>query len=90
MEEEEVPTHPVVVPPQGPTVTVPPEEEVMQGLRCLRDEPFPPLQLVSSSSFLFFLKNVEPSLSRMGLFGYIVVFVDAIGHDERTIWHHAC
>jgi hypothetical protein len=36
----------------------------------------------------FFLKNVETSLSRMRLFGYIVVFADDVRDNERTIWHH--
>jgi hypothetical protein len=56
----------------------------------LRDELVPPLQLVISSSFLFFLlKSAKPSLSRMRLFGYIVVFTDDVRDDEITIWHCA-
>jgi hypothetical protein len=33
----------------------------------------------------FFLKNAETSLSRMRLFGYIVVFADDVRDDEISI-----
>jgi hypothetical protein len=57
-----------------------------ESSRLLFDELVPPLQLVSSSPFLFFLKNAETSLLRMRLFGYIAVFAHNVRDDERTIW----
>jgi hypothetical protein len=35
------------------------------------------------------LSKIEPSISRMRLFGYVAVFVDDVRDDEITIWHCA-
>jgi hypothetical protein len=56
----------------------------LHHLCCLLDELVLPRQLVSSSPFLFFSKDVETSLSKMRLFGYIAVFADDVRDDEKN------
>jgi hypothetical protein len=56
----------------------------LHHLCCLLDELVLPRQLVSSSPFLFFSKDAKTSLSKMRLFGYIVVVADDVRDDEKN------